>query len=158
MIARTIQHGFLLQKNFLIRLSLAIEDEMTHQCDPEFDRLCDSILEINNNIQSVVVINKLGKPVSRSARPRYAKQFPDKSEILFMQCVLEISMGRDFDDQYGPINYHVSERANITMLTFPIDDHVIVITTNKNIGPISLAKKIVSITSQYKCSPMLNNR
>ncbi len=131
---------------------------MTPQRNPEFDRLCDSIIEINNNIQSVVVINKLGRPVSRSASPRYAKQFPDKSEVLFMQCVLEISMGRDFDDQYGPINYHVSERTNITMLTFPIDDHVIVITINKNVSPISLAKKISSIICQYKCNPMLNNR
>ncbi len=130
---------------------------MTLQHGPRFDRLCDSILEVNNNIQSVVVINKSGRLADRSARPRYAKQFTDKNEILFMQCVLEISMGRDFDDQYGPINYHMSERANITMLTFPIDDHVIMVTTNKNVSPISLAKKIVSITNEYKYRSVLSN-
>ncbi|MGI0087780.1 MAG: hypothetical protein ACREBI_07440 [Nitrosotalea sp.] len=124
----------------------------------EFDLLCDSILEVNSNIQSVAVINKLGRPVDRTFRPRYAKQFPDKtSEVLFMQCVLEISMGRDFDEQYGPINYHMSERANVTMLTFPIEDHVILVTANKSVSPISLAKKIVNIIREYKHNPISNN-
>lgn len=131
---------------------------MISQYGTEFDLLCNHILEVNNNIQSVAAINKLGRPVDRSSRPKYNKQFPDKtSEILFMQCVLEISMGRDFDDQYGPINYHVSERANITMLTFPIEDHVILVTASKNVSPISLAKKIVSIIKEYKRTPVLSS-
>jgi hypothetical protein len=130
---------------------------MTHRHDTEFDELCDSILGVNSNIQSVAAINKLGRPVDRSSRPKYIKQFPDEaSEILFMQCVLEISMGRDFDEQYGPINYHMSERENVTMLTFPIEDHVILVTASKNVSPISLAKKIVNIINEYRHSIMLS--
>jgi hypothetical protein len=106
----------------------------------------------------VTAINKLGRPVDRSSRQKHIKQFPDKtSEVLFMQCVLEISMGRDFDEQYGPINYHMSERANATMLTFPIDDHVILVTASKNVGPISLAKKIANIISEYRHSTTSSN-
>lgn len=124
---------------------------MTHRHNPEFARLCDSILEVNSDIQSVAAINKLGRAVDRSSRQEHTRQIPDKiNEVLFMQCVLEISMGSDFDDQYGPINYHMSERTNATMLTFPIDDHVILVTASKNSSPISLAKKIANIISQYK--------
>jgi hypothetical protein len=131
---------------------------MTYSSSTEYDKLCDSILEVNSNIQSVAAINKLGRPVDSSTRPKYIKQFPDKtSEILFMQCVLEISMGRDFDEQYGPINYHMSERANVTMLTFPIEDHVILVTASKNISPISLAKKIVNVISEYRHSITSSN-
>ena len=131
---------------------------MTHRHNPEFDRLCDSILEVNSNIQSVAAINKLGRPVDRSSRQEHIKQFPDKtSEVLFMQCVLEISMGRDFDEQYGPINYHMSERANATMITFPIDDHVILVTASKNVSPISLAKKISNIINEYRRSTTPSN-
>lgn len=131
---------------------------MISQYVTELDLLCDDILEANSNIQSVAAINKLGRPVKRSSRPGYSKQFPDKTgEVLFMQCVLEISMGKDFDEQYGPINYHMSERANVTMLTFPIDDHVILVTASKNVSPISLAKKIASIIHGYKHSSTPNN-
>lgn len=131
---------------------------MLSQYGTEFDILCDDILEVNKNIQSVAAINKLGRPVDRSSRTEHAKQFHDKTnEILFMQCVLEISMGKDFDEQYGPINYHMSERANVTMITFPIDDHVILVTANKNVSPILLAKKIANIIREHKHSSTSGN-
>ena len=83
------------------------------------------------------------------SRPGSSEMFPDKiSELLYMQCVLQVSMGRDFDDRYGPINYHVLERANAVMLTFPIDDHVVFLAASKSAGPISLAKKVSSIINQ----------
>ncbi len=131
---------------------------MTQQCISEFDALCNNILGVNNNIQYVAILNKFGRAVEKSSRPKYAEQLPDKiSEMLFMQCVLEISMGRDFEEQYGSINYHMSERANVTMLTFPIEDHVILVAANKNASPILLAKKIVSILSEYKHNSLLKN-
>lgn len=87
------------------------------------DTLCGSILHANKNIQSVTVINKQGRPVDKISRLRFTTQFQDNmSEMFYMQCVLQVSMGRDFDECYGPINYYISERANLTMLSFPLDD------------------------------------
>lgn len=115
------------------------------------DGLCESILTINRNIQSVSVISKMGRLVENSSRPEFAKKFPDtKNEHLLMQCVLQISMGRDFDEDYGPINYHISERANLTLLTLPVDDNVLLVTCNKNISPINLAKKVASTINDYR--------
>jgi len=67
-----------------------------------------------------------------------------------MSCVLQVSMGRDFDENYGPINYHVSERKNLTMMTFPLDENVILVTTNKNISPVSLARNIVDLINEHR--------
>jgi len=75
------------------------------------------------------------------------------NEMLFMHCVLQISMSKDFDEQCGPINYHISERGNLTMLTFPIYDHVILVITKKSISPISLARKIVNVIESNKKQP-----
>ncbi len=69
-----------------------------------------------------------------------------------MQRVLEISMGKDYDSEYGPINYHLSERENLTMITFPMRDHVVLVTIKKNTSPISLAKKIVTIINGFQTS------
>ncbi len=114
----------------------------------ECKSLCDVILNASGKIQSVAILNKMGRPIEKSTRPGYANQFPDKtSEMLFMQCVLQVSMGRDLDEQYGPINYYVSERASVTMLTFPVGDDVIFLTASKNVSPIALAKKVASVIS-----------
>ncbi|MDE1830317.1 MAG: hypothetical protein KGI25_08340, partial [Thaumarchaeota archaeon] len=51
---------------------------------------------------------------------------------------------------YGPINYHISERTNLTMLTFPVGENVMLVACNKNVSPITLAKKIMSVISGYR--------
>lgn len=123
---------------------------MTTQIDQKLEELCNTILELDNNIKSVVIINKLGRAVERSSREKNANTPNDKMhEMLCMQCALQVSMGRDFDDQFGPIHYHILERANRTMFTIPMEDHVILVTANKKISPISLAKKIVNLSSVY---------
>jgi hypothetical protein len=92
------------------------------------------------------LINKHGRPVEKISRPILAEQNQDNlNEMFFMQCVLQVSMGRDFDECYGPINYYISERANLTMLSFPLDDHVILVKANKNVSPIALARKIANM-------------
>ena len=59
-------------------------------------------------------------------------------------------MGKEYDSEYGPINYHLSERGNMTMITFPMRDNVILVTIKKDTSPISLAKKIVTIINGYQ--------
>ena len=119
--------------------------------DIKLDELCNSVMGLNKNIQSVAIINKLGRPVKKVVRDGSLKQLPQpKDEMFFMQCVLQISMGKEYDSEYGPINYHLSERGNLTMITFPMRDNVILVTIKKDTSPISLAKKIVTIINGYQ--------
>ncbi len=113
--------------------------------------LCDSILRLNKSIQSVAVINNRGRVVEKISRSKFDSQFPDHlSELFCMNCVLQVSMGRDFDENYGPINYHISERKNLTMITFSLDENVILITTDKSTSPITLSRKIVQMIDHDK--------
>ena len=115
------------------------------------ESVCDSILRLNKSIQSVAIINNKGRAMEKISRPQFAKQFPDHlNELFCMSCVLQVSMGRDFDENYGPINYHMSERTSLTILTFPVKENVILVTTNKNISPITLARKIVTLINDHK--------
>ncbi|MHB8602037.1 MAG: hypothetical protein ACYC6W_09780 [Nitrosotalea sp.] len=115
------------------------------------DTLCSSVLYVNKNIQFVTSISKHGRPIDTISRPKFTPQFQNHlSEMFFMQCVLQISMGRDFDEYYGPINYCISERENLTILSFPLDDHVILVTVNKNVNSVSLARKITDRINSFQ--------
>jgi hypothetical protein len=110
------------------------------------ESLCDSIIGLNKSIQSVAVINNRGRVMEKISRPNFTRQFPDYlNELFCMSCVLQISIGKDFDKNYGPISYHISERSNLTMITFPINENIIIITIDKNISPITLSRKISRI-------------
>ena len=114
------------------------------------ESLCGSILRSNKNIQSVAVINNRGKVMEKIARPLFTRQYPEHlNEFFCMSCVLQISMGRDFDENYGPVNYHISERSNLIMITFPINENIIITTINKNTSPITLSKKIICIINDH---------
>jgi UDP-glucose 6-dehydrogenase len=115
-------------------------------------------LNINKNIQSVTIINKFGRALEKAYRPNHEKQFSDDMDkMLYMQCVLQVSLGTDFDEQFGAINYHISERANLTMLTFPFSQDVILVIANKKTSPISLARKISSLILDHKSRIVIDN-
>ncbi|HZS73898.1 MAG TPA: hypothetical protein VFA69_05280 [Candidatus Nitrosotalea sp.] len=119
----------------------------------KFDELCNSILGINTNIQTVSIINKHGRAVERKtnddADPQVTGQ---KIEMFFMQCVLTISMGRDFDEEFGEIGYVHIDRKNLSMFSFPVLDHIVLVTSKAAISPISLAKKISDTIKRFKNS------
>jgi hypothetical protein len=118
------------------------------------DTLCDLILDVNKNIQSVVLVNKQGRAVEKISRPEFTRQFPDFiNEMFLMSSILQVSLGRDFDEQYGPINYHISGRENLTILSLPVHDHVILAAVNKNVSPISLVRKIVNVINNRQKQP-----
>jgi|SRR5438876_12055729 len=120
----------------------------------DMNALCTLIVSLNKNIESVAIINKLGRVVEKVSRSKYTFELPDDmNELFFMQCVLQISMGKDFDEYFGPINYHMLERLNLAMLSFPMDDYILLVTTKNHISSISLARKIVNILNEHKKTP-----
>lgn len=115
----------------------------------KLNELCNSISNLNKNIQSVVVINKNGRAIEKN-NCEIANEIPrEKYEMFFMQRALEISMGRDFDDEYGPINYAFTERENLSLFSFPINDFIILVTSKSNVSPISMAKEIINVITHY---------
>jgi len=116
----------------------------------ELDKLCETILAINKNIESVVIINKNGRAIEQKIRDNTVSQMPDhKNEMLLMQCALTISMGRDFDEDYGPVGYAVIGRESTSMFSFPAGESIVLVTSKKDISPISLAKKITDTIHEH---------
>ncbi len=124
---------------------------MNNSSITEFDKLCDTILGINNNIQSVSIINKHGRAVEYKIQgsPNF-QTTEQKNEMFFMQCALTISMGRDFDEDFGEIGYIHTNRKNLSMFSFPLFDNIILVTSKAATGPISLARKISTVIKRYR--------
>src|SRR2546425_1140816 len=79
------------------------------------DSLCNSVLDVNENIQAVSVINKQGRAVHKIARTGTDLPMQEKeNEMLLMQTAITISMGRDFDEPLGKIAYTKTRIINDT--------------------------------------------
>ena len=124
---------------------------MAQEYMPKLDSLCSTVLDVNENIQAVSVINKQGRAVHKIARTgTYLPMQEQENEMLLMQTVITMSMGRDFDEPLGEIGYVHVERKNLSLFSFPIDDYIVLVTSKAAVGSISLARKVATAIRKYR--------
>ena len=124
---------------------------MAQEYMPKLDSLCSTVLDVNENIQAVSVINKQGRAVHKIARTgTYLPMQEQENEMLLMQTVITISMGRDFDEPLGEIGYVHVERKNLSLFSFPIGDYIVLVTSKATVGSISLARKVATAIRKYR--------
>ncbi len=117
----------------------------------ELDKFCKSILSVDRNVRSVAVLDKKGLVLYNISHPRFMQPSLERwNDIHYMECMFDISMGAKFDELYGPIRYHHSDKDNFTMFSFPYNKQVVIITSTKMISPIAFATKISNIIINSK--------
>jgi len=115
------------------------------------ENLCKSILYTSENIQSVAVINKNGRAIEEKTRGKSDLLIPDKkNEMYFMQCALQISMARDFDEELGPVSYTITERENSKFVSIPFFSHIILAKMKKGIDHTAMINKIKKVIRNFK--------
>ena len=119
------------------------------------ESLCKSILDTSENIQSVAVINKNGRAIEEKIRGNSNLLMLDKkNEMYFMQCALQISMTRDFDEEFGPVSFTITERENSKFVSIPSFPHIILAKMKKGMDHTALLNKIKEIIRNFE----VNNR
>lgn len=113
----------------------------------KLNKLCQSILDSNETICSVEIIGKSGTLLEKIGLDEKNLNKEDH-HTRFNECLLDIALGKDFGEFYGPIRYHFSQDKSV-MFSFPFDENFICVTTTKNASPIWLATKIASIINRY---------
>jgi hypothetical protein len=117
----------------------------------KLDQLGKSILDVDRNVRSVAILDKKGKTLySASHRGVVQPSLEKWNDIHYMECTFDISMGAKFDDLYGPIRYHHSDKDDFIMFSFPHNKNIIIITSTKKINPIAFATKIAHMINNFK--------
>jgi hypothetical protein len=112
---------------------------------------CKSILAADRNVRSVTIIDKKGRTIQNISQKKFVQPSLEKwNDVHYMECMFDISLGAEFDELYGPIRYHHSEKDNFMMFSFPYNKHVVIITSTKMISPIAFATKISNIIINSK--------
>ncbi|HEV2193354.1 MAG TPA: hypothetical protein VGR54_07050 [Nitrosopumilaceae archaeon] len=98
-----------------------------------------SILE--DGVEFIGLINKQGK-MENILFKNEINLTKERKEIFSMELRLQSSMQSDFDSEFGPVNYTITEREKskfVSILTFP---YIILAIMKKNIDHIAVINKI----------------
>jgi hypothetical protein len=66
-------------------------------------------------------------------------------EMLFMGLALKGRMRRDFDEQLGPVDYTVSQRAKCVIMGFPFGENTLYVSGEKDLDLTKVVSKILEI-------------
>jgi len=112
----------------------------------DFDTLCEKVFELDDKIRSVRAINNKGKLVAGGMRKGLtALEDSKKDEMLFMELSLRVRMRHEFDAEFGPVEFSLSYRDKIVLMSFPMDPNVLFVTTERQIDLNKIPFKILEL-------------
>jgi len=98
-----------------------------------------SILE--EGVEFIGLINNQGRMESSLCRNEI--NLTEEKKVMFsMGLRLQSSMQRDYDDEFGPVGYTITERENSIFVSIPIVSHTVLAIMKKHMNPTVAINKI----------------
>jgi hypothetical protein len=100
----------------------------------DFDKLCDQIFALEDDIRYAGVIDDMGALKAGGMRKGIDSITDQSNEELYLaQTALRKSMRERFDGALGKARFAYVERDKISILTFYMSGHTLVVTLEPNI-------------------------
>ena len=106
----------------------------------------EQILE--NGIEFVGVIGKNGRLVD--CKKNQIDLSDEQNEMFFMSCQLEENLKQDFDDNFGKVQYTVTERENYRIVTIPQYPYTLLFVMDKHGKFFPRVKKLMKAINHFK--------
>ena len=97
-----------------------------------FQNICEKICS-ESKIKFCGIINEVGSLViGRFKDGRKLLDNEEERRMWYMQSALEMTMKKEFGNNLGDIDYTVTYHNNTTLINIPIQNHVMLISTERN--------------------------
>ena len=111
--------------------------------------MCEKVFKIDEKIRSVRAINNNGKMTAGGMREGLrALEDAKKDEMLFMELSLRVRMRHEFDEEFGSVEFSLSYRGKIILMSFPMNENVLFVTTERDLDLNKIPFKILEIIKE----------
>lgn len=112
----------------------------------DFDEICKKVFELDDKIRSARAINNKGKLIAGGMREGLkALEDVKKDEMLFMELSLRVRMRHEFDEEFGPVEFSLSYRGKIILISFPMEPNVLFVTGERQLDLNKIPFKILEL-------------
>ena len=114
----------------------------------DYEKFCKKVLELDSKIRFAGMINEKGRLFAGGMKEGL-KSFEDTKddEMLYMELVLRTKMRREFDHVLGPVKFAMSYREKAIVMSFPVDENVLLISAEQGFDFTNVPFKILKILS-----------
>ena len=98
-----------------------------------FEKFCKKILEFDSAIRFAGIISDRGKLVAGGFRNGITSFIEERDhEMAFMEVALRIKMRNEFNETLGRVNFTISDREKIIVMSMPLGNFVLYLSAEKN--------------------------
>jgi len=117
------------------------------------DELCKKVLELDSRIRFAGLINEKGRLIAGGMKSGLLSLEESRdNEMIYLQLALKVNLRKAFDKIYGPVKFSMAYRDKLIVMSFPINDYVLLISSEKEVDFSKLPFKILEI-----CTTILNS-
>ncbi len=112
----------------------------------KYEKLCDRIFDADEVIRFAGVIDKMGNLVAGGMR-KGIESFEPKEDRrkLYIEFALRNAMRSDFDPEFGKVIYTLSEREKLKIASFPLKEHLVLISIEKDSNHDKVIRKVLNL-------------
>ena len=119
--------------------------DMNMDSDSEISSLedaCKKVLKMPK-IRFVGVLNNMGRKIAGSFRKGITSYLEDNEDhMMYVQLTFEYLMRKDFDKKLGPIDYIVSQRKKVVLISIPTRDYLVLISADRGADVLEIINEV----------------
>ncbi|MGB9125640.1 MAG: DUF6659 family protein [Nitrosotalea sp.] len=110
------------------------------------DEMCKKILELEPRIRFAGLINSNGRLIAGGMKSGFQSlEDARDDEMMYMELVLRAKMRREFDKVLGPVKFAMSYRDKLIIMSFPVNENILLISVEKEVEFSKLPFQILEI-------------
>jgi len=110
-----------------------------------FQKKCNILLQ-EDEIRFAGLINGMGRMVAGGFKKGVLPLEDDaERQKMYMELALRVSMRMEFDYSLGKVKYSASRREKAVMMSFPINNNVLLISAESDVEIDKTAKKVMKL-------------
>lgn len=114
----------------------------------DYDKICKKVMALDPKIRFAGLINEKGRLVAGGMKEGLKSLEDTKDdEMLYMELVLRAKMRREFDRVLGSVQFAMSYREKVVIMSFPLKDHVLLLSAEKGVNFAEIPFKVIKILS-----------
>lgn len=119
----------------------------------DYKKIYEFILGIDDKIRFVGIINDLGRLVYGGMRPGIMSLESETESIkIYMEFALISKLHTDFDSKLGEVLYSLTVRKKIKMLSFPVTDHIIRLSLEKDADHEKIVNSVLDFLKKIEAN------
>ena len=108
------------------------------------EKKCKDLLK-EESVRFVGIINNMGRQIAGGYKESITPLVDEEDHKMSLEHAMEVLITKDLDDSLGKIDYIITRRKKVFMITIPLEKYSILISTERKVDAEKIIEKTMKL-------------